>query len=127
MKPCPSCAGRLREVAMATLSGRAFILAFCVRDRRLWVFDALKGTNVPLPVTGYYNELMLQAKIQDPGIALQSRRLFSDLDTYSDVLLTRAFEAYNRTRHRVGVGEALVLADDQPVSWLMRVKHKMFG
>lgn len=125
--PCPSCEGRLREVALSTLSGRGFVLALCVQDQRLWVYDNLQKMNVPIPVTGFYNELMLQAKIQDPGIALQSRRLFSDLDTYTDAILTRAFEAYNRTRQRIHLGEALVLREDQPASWLKRLGNKMFG
>jgi len=125
--PCPSCEGRLREVVMATLAGRNFVLALCIHDQRLWVFDDLKGMNLPVPVTGFYNEVMLQAKIQDPGIALQSRRLFSDLDAYTDAILTRAFEAYNRTRHRIQLGESLVLKEDPPASWLKWLGDKMFG
>lgn len=125
--PCPSCGGRLREVAMTTLSGLVFALSFCVHDHRLWIFDGTSGMNLPIPVTGFYNELMLQARIQDPGVALQSRRLFSDLDAYSDDVLTRAFEAYNRTRRRVGVEEAFVLTEDRPASLLMRLKRKIIG
>lgn len=126
-KPCPSCDIRLREIGMATPSGRVCVLAFCVHDGRLWIFDELKGMNIPVPVTGFYNELMLQARIQDPGIALQSRRLFSDLDRYSDAILTRAFEAYNRTRRMVDVEESFVLMGEQSASWLNRLKQKLIG
>jgi hypothetical protein len=102
------------------------VLALCTRDQRLWVHDDLKKMNIPLPVTGFYNELMLQLKIHDPGIALQSRRLFLDLETYTDAVLTRAFEAHNRIRNRVHLDESLVLTEERPASLLRRL-GKMFG
>jgi hypothetical protein len=124
--PCPSCGGPPREVVMTTVSGRMLVLALCTRDQRLWVHDDLKKMNIPLPVTGFYNELMLQLKIHDPGIALQSRRLFLDLETYTDAVLTRAFEAHNRIRNRVHLDESLVLTEERPASLLRRL-GKMFG
>ena len=125
--PCPSCGSRLREVAMETVSGRRLVLALCTRDQRLWIHDDLKKMNLPIPVTGFYNELMLQSKIHDPSVALQSRRLFSDLEMYTDAILSRAFEAYNRTRNRVHLSESLVLAEEKPEPWLKRLGNKMFG
>lgn len=122
---CPFCDGRVREVVIAARSGRTFVLALCPLDQRMWIHDDLKEMNIPVPVTGFYNELMLQAGIQDPGIALQSRRLFTDLDAYSDVLLSRAFEAYNRARRRVDLDDAIALKDDRPSSWLIRLRKKM--
>jgi hypothetical protein len=111
---------------MTTVSGRSLVLAVCTRDQRLWIHDDLKKMNVPIPVTGFYNELMLQSKIHDPGIAFQSRRLFSDLDGYTDAVLARAFEAYNRTRNRVRLNESLLRAEERPASLLKRL-GKMFG
>ena len=125
--PCPSCGRILREVAMSTTSGRELTLALCAGDQRLWVYDESKQMNYPIPVTGFYNELMLQAKIQDPGIALQSRRLFSDLDKFADEALTRAFEAYNRTRNRLDLGESFVLKRIPRKPWLLRLREKILG
>ncbi len=125
--PCPFCDGRLREVVMVTRSGRTFVLALCALDQRLWIHDELREMNIPIPVTGFYNDLMLQAKIQDPGIALQSRRLFTDLDAYTDDLLIRAFEAYNRTRRRVDLEGAFALREARPASWPIRLRKKMLG
>lgn len=125
--PCPDCGGALREVRMATNSGRKLVLALCVKDQRLWLCDELHGMNIPLPVTGYYNELMLQSTIRDPERVLQSRRLFSDLGTFSDVVLMRAFEAYARTRQRIRPEDGLVVREDQSASWVQRLRRRMPG
>jgi hypothetical protein len=58
----------------------------------------------PVPVTNYYNELMLLKQIRDPEIALSSRKLFERLDEYSDTDLANAFLAYNRLRTKIAPG-----------------------
>ena len=76
-------------------------LACCPADRRLWVHDGAEEVNRLIPVTNFYNELMLQKQIRDPKLALEARRLFEDLTAYSDADLTRAFFTYNRLRSKV--------------------------
>ena len=78
-------------------------LALCAYDRRLWVHDSSTGVNRLIPVTNFYNELMLHKNIRDPGIALDSRRLFADLDAYSDSDLTYAFLTYNKIKTKIRV------------------------
>lgn len=119
-RTCPACDGPSREIEMKTGSGQSLILAFCVTDRRLWVYDEQTGINHLIPVTGYYNELMLQNRVQDPKIALNSKRLFSDLGTYSDSALTRAFSSYNRLRTKVLLKEPLVVSTEESINWFTR-------
>ena len=63
--------------------------------------------NRQIPVTNYYNELMLHKNIRDPKIALDSNRLFSELAEYSDADLTYAFFTYNTLRTKVHAGGAI--------------------
>jgi hypothetical protein len=76
-------------------------LAVGKQENRLWLHDAKTGVNYLLPITNYYNELMLLKRIRDPKIALRSSLLFTDLDSYSDADLRGACVAYNRLRPRV--------------------------
>jgi hypothetical protein len=105
--PCPACGGSLREVPMRTTGGMPLSLAFCVHDERLWVHSGRTLVNHPLPVTNFYNELMLQTRTRDPRIALAPRFLFERLATYSDRDLTAAFRSYNQIRPKVLLSEPL--------------------
>ena len=120
---CPCCGGSVREVEMKTGSGRRLVLALCVRDRRLWVYDSRSGVNHPIPVTSFYNELMLQQNVKDPMIALDSRRLFTALGTFRDIDLIQAFMAYNRLRTRVILEEPLEFAKEENLGWLTRARR----
>lgn len=125
-RPCPICSGVLREVEMKTKSGRALALAICAQDRRLWVFDSQSGVNHPIPVTGFYNELMLRTKTQNRREVPDSKRLFSDLHTHTDAALAEAFSSYNRLRTKVVLGEPLVIPTEAGFSWLKRIRRWFF-
>lgn len=105
--PCPICAGPLREVVMKTRNERALVLALCSVDRRIWVYDEASRVNHPIPRTNFYNELMLHARVRDPKVALDSNRLFADLQKYSDADLSRAFSSYNNLRVKVLLEDAI--------------------
>jgi hypothetical protein len=60
----------------------------------------------PIPVTNFYNELMLVKQIRDPAIALRSQLLFESHRSYADADLKAAFIAYNAVRRRVDVEPA---------------------
>jgi hypothetical protein len=101
--PCPQCRTSVRETGMrATGSGR-FVLAVCAEDRRLWVYDEATRVSRLIPVTNFYNEIMLHKNIRDPKIALDSRRFFADLARYSDADLALAFRTYNALKTKVHV------------------------
>jgi hypothetical protein len=126
-QPCPSCQRAVREIPVRTVSGRFLVLVACVRDQRLWVYDNRSGINHPIPVTGFYNELMLQHRIQDPKIAFDSKRLFSDLNTFSDVALIRAFSSYNQFRRKVILEEPLAIETEKTLGWLQRTTRRLWS
>jgi len=97
--PSPESGAPVREVRV----DRARTLAICVTDRRLWLHDGESGIVHPIPVTNYYNELMLLKSIRDPGTALRSSLLFEQVDRYADADLRAAFIAYNAVRRRVEI------------------------
>jgi hypothetical protein len=100
---CPQCGARAREVGLGrpAAAGQPSVLAICAADRRLWVYDAAAAVCRPVPVTGFYNELMLLKKVRDPGTALVSSRLFERPGDFSDAELASAFAAYNRIRTKI--------------------------
>lgn len=101
--PCPQCSGAVREVPVGggDAPGGFHTLAVCVADRRVWVFDADREICRPIPLTNYYNELMLLKNIRDPETALDGNRLFEQLGRYSDGELGGAFAAYNRLMTKI--------------------------
>lgn len=106
---CPQCLKAVREIPMHTVdvSHELLVLAICPTDRRLWVYDSTLKVNRLIPVTNYYNELMLHKNIRDPQIALDSQRLFTHLSEYSDSDLTYAFLTYNKIKTKVHVGGSI--------------------
>jgi hypothetical protein len=56
-----------------------------------------------IPVTNFYNELMVHKRIRDPRVALAPARLFEDLDRHSDIDLRSAFVSSNAMTRRVVV------------------------
>ncbi|MBM4168896.1 MAG: hypothetical protein FJ215_07035 [Ignavibacteria bacterium] len=98
---CPICSQKLRETGVASDETRKVVLAICAADKRIWLYDGETGINHLVPVTSFYNELMLHRRIRDPEIALHPERLFADLDRYTDRDLVHAFYNYNRLRMKV--------------------------
>ena len=54
-----------------------------------------------IPVTNFYNELMLHKNIRDPKVALNTKLMFTDLSNFSDSDLTYAFLTYNTIKTKV--------------------------
>lgn len=109
LQPCPRCGKAVREVQMGSVHGRKIVLAVCAQDQRLWVYDEQTGINHPVPVSNFYNELMLHKNIRDPKTALDAKQLFRQLSLYSDADLAYAFRTYNRLRAKVAsMGEIVI-------------------
>jgi len=102
--PGPSSGGMVREVKMRGEENFTLVLAISPAEKRLWVYDAKSQVNHLIPVTNYYNELMMLKGIRDPNLALRSTKLFSRLSEFSDEDLARAFLTYNRLKKKVEVG-----------------------
>ncbi len=79
------------------------VLACAKGDKRIWVYDGQSGIVHLIPITNFYNELMLLKNIRDPKIALRPTKFFDDLDTYSDDELRMTFMNYNKLRPKVSV------------------------
>ncbi|MBI4548820.1 MAG: hypothetical protein HY707_12630 [Ignavibacteriae bacterium] len=109
---CPQCQKPLREVPMHAVGGGGeyVVLAICTNDQRVWVYENATQVNRLIPVTNFYNELMLHKNVREPKIAFDSKRLFTDLSNYSDSDLTYAFVTYNKLKAKVHV-EGLIVAD----------------
>ena len=121
---CPICLGTLREVEMRTAGGRRLVLAICKNDERIWVYDEVSGINHPVPLTNFYNELMLHSNVRDPNLALNSKRLFADLHRYSDATLSRAFASYNKLRTKISIEDNLQIPDEGKPSWFERLRAR---
>jgi hypothetical protein len=96
-QPSPATGTPVHEVAIDSSS----ILAISTQEKRLWLFDGTTGMNHPIPITNFYNELMLVKGIRAPEIALRSALLFENFHQYTDGEIHAAFIAYNRFRKRV--------------------------
>lgn len=118
---CPICSEHIREVCMTTQSGWQPVLAICPKDQRLWVYEDSSGVNHPIPVTNIYNELVMQRKVRDPKIALDSKRLFTDLSAYSDAELVKAFAAYNSIRTKIPLEDMILVEEHKKQSFLKRI------
>lgn len=123
---CPRCGRAPREVVMTTEDHRSVVLAICAADRRLWVYDSETGMNHPVPVTNFYNELMLHTNVRDPNVALDSQRLFQDLGGFTDRDLVRAFASYNQIRTKVSI-DSPIMAPPQRRTSLLRRMIRLFG
>lgn len=119
--PCPRCASQPREVLMQGKAGRTLVLAICIGDRRLWIYESETGMNQLMPVTNFYNELMLHKNVRDPKIALDSQRLFQDLHTFRDSDLFSAFRSYNQIRTKVALDASVAPRSERSPSFFRRV------
>ena len=97
-------------------------LAICRDDRRLWVYDSATGVNHPVPLTNFYNELMIWKHVRDPNVAFSSHRLFERLEEFTDSDLAGAFSTYNMIRTKVPVEGSLILPPHQRKSVFQRIK-----
>jgi hypothetical protein len=117
---------RLDEQGGHTDSEGALTLAIDALRRILWLHDGSTLGNTLVPVTNFYNELMLLKGIRDPEIALRHRRLFEMPEETSDDELRAAFRRYNVTWRKVdadrlgGMTRAPARSDDGLLARLAR-------
>ena len=79
------------------------VLVIARQEKRLWVYNRTNGMNLLIPITNFFNELMLHKNIRDPRIALKSDRFFQNLDSYTDSELRSSFIAYNKLKPKVEI------------------------
>ena len=79
---------------------------------------------VPIPITNFYNEIMLLKGIRDPEIALHSALLFTEPGRFTDEDLRSAFIAYNTIRQRVEIAPPAPEAEQGGIRGVVR---RLFG
>ena len=77
------------------------ILVIAPAHKKVWVYNSKSGINHFVPVTNFYNEMIMQTNIKDTEIALNPGKLFSNLDDFSDEQLIEGFLVYNKYWKRV--------------------------
>ena len=76
-------------------------LAFAPAEKRIWIHERSGGIVRLIPITNYYNELMIRRGVRDPRVALVPSLLWRDLASTSDDDLRGAFVAYNALRRGI--------------------------
>ena len=77
------------------------VLAIAPKHQKIWVYNSRSGINHLIPVTNYYNELMMILNNKDEEIALNPGRLFTHLDEFTDEQLIQGFLTYNKYWKRI--------------------------
>ena len=95
---CPSTGSPVREVDLVR---GELVLVISPAARALWLFDAISMMNRLLPITNFYNELVMSLGIRDPRIALDHARLFNETASFSDDDLRAAFVRYNSAFRKI--------------------------
>jgi hypothetical protein len=83
------------------------VLVIAPSHKKIWVYNSKSGINHFIPVSNYYNEVMLLTNNKDPNIALQPGRLFTNLKDFSDEQLTQGFLVYNKHWDRIELDYSL--------------------
>jgi hypothetical protein len=106
----------VREVGISPVD--TFVLSG--DDRRLWLYDSVRGMNRLIPITTFYGELMTVTQTRDPAIVLRPSRFFDELSSYDDEALRNAFLAYNKIHPKTEVGPEVNAARARRSSLLYR-------
>ena len=99
--PLPSTGQKMREVRIS----EKLELGIAPLEKRIILHDGSSGMNHLIPITNFYNELMMHKSVRDPKVALNSNLLFQNLRTLSDEDLRKAFISYNKLKPRVSITE----------------------
>ncbi len=98
-----------------------FVLAIAPRHKKIWLHDSKNGVNFLLPVTNFYNYLMITKNIRDSKIILNNKLLFEDLNNFTDAELISAFISYNKYFRKFNIDYNLVKVHHQ-----LKNKNKRF-
>lgn len=123
--PCPSTGAEVREVELVAGD---LLLAISPAARSLWLFDSVTMTNRLLPITNFYNELVMSLGIRDPRLALDHSRLFVERASFSDSDLRAAFIRYNAAFRKVDPDRLAAPVDQSATPKSLRERlSRIFG
>ena len=89
----PNDSTTVREI---TIEPQKSLLAIAPVHKKIWLHKFDDEVNYLLPVTNFYNYLMIVKNIRDPKIILNNKSLFENLNSFSDEELSSAFISYNK-------------------------------
>lgn len=78
-----------------------YLLAFAPSERKIWAHNIVSGVNHLIPLSNYYNSLMLLKNERKGSIALNPKLFFDNLELYDNEELVSAFISYNKYMSRV--------------------------
>ncbi|MFO7446653.1 MAG: hypothetical protein R6W90_09810 [Ignavibacteriaceae bacterium] len=91
-----------------------FILAIAPVDKKIWLHVKESGINMLIPVTNFYNYLMMVKNIRDKEKVFKPALLFADLKDFNDDELRLAFIAYNKYFKRIKIDYPQAQPAEQP-------------
>lgn len=77
------------------------VLVIAPAHKKVWIYNSKSGINHFVPVTNYYNEMMMLLNTKDTEKALNPGRLFTHIDDFTDEQLIQGFLVYNKYWQRI--------------------------
>ena len=88
------------EVREITIKPKEYILAVVPEEKKIWLWHSSSGVNHLIPVSNYYNSLMLFRNERNADKVLNPNLFFNNLGLYNDQELKSAFELYYKYMRR---------------------------
>jgi hypothetical protein len=93
----PFSESKVREI---TIKPNEYILAVVPEEKKIWLYIYNSGVNHLIPVSNYYNSLMLYRNERNAEKVLNPNLFFNNLGLYNDQELILALELYNKYMRR---------------------------
>lgn len=101
------------EIREVHLEKNKIVIAIAAHSKRVWVYESETGVNHLIPVTNFYNEIMRVKNERNPKIALEVKRLFTNLDELTDQEIIQGFLSYNRYLNKIKIDYSIFLNQDK--------------
>ena len=92
-----------------------YVLAISPEEKRIWLYEYDSGINYLIPLSNYYNQLMIHKNIRDPEIALKPNVFFGSgtgkHSDYTDNELRNTFLSYNKYLRKLDIKEEPVITE----------------
>ena len=88
------------EVKIVGIKPEEYLLAISGEEKKIWLHSKYSGVNHLIPVTNYYNSLMLFRNERNTEKVLNPNLFFDNLGTFNDNELASAFIIYNQYMRR---------------------------
>lgn len=100
----------VREVVLVS---DMYIIAIAPKHKRLWVHDYNTGVNHLIPVSNFYNHLMIVKGIKKSDAVFKPALLFQELDTFTSNEIISAFLLYNKYLKHIDLDYSLFNNDQK--------------